>query len=231
MGRRWPTKITEISHRGSGSPGIRWATAARRCGPATAFSTTRLCSASTSRTFFPIRHLCKASALITRCLTIRPRATPGFRPPVALRATPLPYHTPYVQNWSLDVQRQFGAGLVVDVGYYGNKGTHLLGIIDINEVPPGLAASLGLPTITRTNTAQLLNPLRPYRGYNAINTISTRFDSNYNSLQVSVQKRFSQGSLVEANYTWSHCLTDNQTDRSTAPQNSYNLAAEYGPCQ
>jgi len=151
--------------------------------------------------------------------------------PVALRATPLPYHTPYVQNWSLDVQRQFGAGLVVDVGYYGNKGTHLLGIIDINEVPPGLAASLGLPTITRTNTARLLNPLRPYRGYNAINTISTRFDSNYNSLQVSVQKRFSQGSLVEANYTWSHCLTDNQTDRSTAPQNSYNLAAEYGPCQ
>ena len=32
-------------------------------------------------------------------------------------------------------------------------------------------------------------------------------------------------------YTYSKALTDNQTDRSTAPQNLYNIAGEYGPLQ
>src|SRR6202030_2573120 len=36
-------------------------------------------------------------------------------------------------------------------------------------------------------------------------------------------------SYLDANYTWSRGLTDAQSDYSSAPQNSYNLAAEYGP--
>jgi len=38
--------------------------------------------------------------------------------------------------------------------------------------------------------------------------------------------------MISANYTWSHGLTDAQTDRSSAPQNSYNFhQGEYGPLQ
>ena len=150
--------------------------------------------------------------------------------PLALHATPLPYHTPYVQDWSLDVQRMLPKSVLLDVGYYGEKGTHLLGIIDVNEVRPGLAASLGYPTITSSNSL-ILNSIRPFRGYNAINTLATRFDSNYHSLQISAQRRFSSNSLIDVNYTFSHALTDAQTDRSTAPQNSYDLRSEYGPSQ
>lgn len=150
--------------------------------------------------------------------------------PLALHATPLPSHTPYVQDWSLDVQRMLPKSILLDVGYYGEKGTHLLGIIDVNEVRPGLAASLGYPAITSSNTA-ILNSLRPFRGYNAINTLATRFDSNYHSLQVAVQKRFGSSSLLDINYTFSHALTDAQTDRSSAPQNTYDLRAEYGSSQ
>lgn len=150
--------------------------------------------------------------------------------PLALHASAVPYHTPYVQDWSLDVQRMLPKSVLLDVGYYGEKGTHLLGIIDINEVHPGLAASLGYPTIFASNTP-ILNSLRPFPGYNAINTIQTRFDSNYNSLQVAVQKRFGSSSLLDINYTFSHALTDAQTDRSSAPQNTYNLRGEYGSSQ
>ena len=46
-----------------------------------------------------------------------------------------------------------------------------------------------------------------------------------------MEKRFASGSLVKVAYTFSHNLTDNQTDRNTAPQNPFNLAAEYGPAQ
>jgi hypothetical protein len=56
------------------------------------------------------------------------------------------------------------------------------------------------------------------------------FDSNYHSLQVSVNKNFGTQGLFSLAYTWSKNLTDNPSDRSNAPQNSYNWhGGEYGP--
>ena len=155
--------------------------------------------------------------------------------PVALHATPTKFQTPYTQSWSFEVQREFTPTLLLNVAYVGNKATHLLGEIDLNEVYPGLAYSSGViapnATITSANTP-LLNALRPYPGYNAINTIEPWFNSNYNSLQVYTKKQFSGDSIFTLSYTWSHNLTDNQTDRSTAAQNTYNFnAGEYGPAQ
>ncbi len=144
--------------------------------------------------------------------------------PKALRGTPVPYRTPYMQQWSFDMQKQFGGSWVADVGYFGSKGTHLIGIADINTVQPGLARSSGLfpsDTVFTTANEQRLNALRPYPGYNAINSIETWFNSNYNSLQASLEKRFSAGSLLTLAYTWSKNLTDNRSDRSSAPQNVY----------
>jgi hypothetical protein len=150
--------------------------------------------------------------------------------PLNLRGIPFDSATPYVQQYSLDIQREVFRNLIVDVGYFGSKGTNLLGIVDLNLVQPGLAAASGVTqTITSTNTAALLNGLRPYKGYVAINAPQNWFNSNYNSLQAAMEKRFAGDSLVKVAYTFSRNLTDNQTDRSSAPQNPYNLAAEYGP--
>ena len=57
------------------------------------------------------------------------------------------------------------------------------------------------------------------------------FGSNYNGLQAQFQKRFAGKSLVDINYTWSKALTDSQTDRSSAPQNTYDIRSEYGRSQ
>jgi hypothetical protein len=154
--------------------------------------------------------------------------------PKVLRGTPIPYRTPYVQQWSFGIQQQLGRDFVLDVSYVGSKGTHLLGIADINEVYPGLGAAAGLhvgsgTAFTSSDTPKL-NALRPYRGYNAINTLLSAFDSNYHSLQVSLEKRLGQAGTFGLSYTWSHNLTDNQSDRSNAPQNTYNWHdGEYGP--
>lgn len=155
---------------------------------------------------------------------------------LALRGTPLPMDTPYSQQWSLDVQRQVSPSLMFDVGYFGNNAVHLLGIVDINQVQPGAGYAAGLtanPATTgfTTSIEGRLNPLRPYVGYNAINVVESGFNSNYHSLQVSVKKRFQHDSLFNLYYTWSHNMTNNQSDRSTAPQNSYDIPAEYGPTQ
>jgi Carboxypeptidase regulatory-like domain/TonB-dependent Receptor Plug Domain len=152
--------------------------------------------------------------------------------PKYIRGTPTNFPTPYLQQWSLGIDRQISKTMVVNVSYVGTKGTHLIGIVDLNTVQPGLAYSSGLvPTTTTFTSANetILNQLRPYKGYNAIGAIEPWFNSNYNSLQMTAQKRFSQNTTVNAAYTWSHTLTDAQTDRSSSPQNVYNFHdGEYG---
>ncbi len=157
--------------------------------------------------------------------------------PLGLHATPIPFRTPYVQQWSFDIQRQLPHNLVLDIGYYGSKGTHLFGIVDINEAYPGAALAAGLHaangnTIFTTADDPNINAVRPYLGWNYINALETAFDSNYHSLQTSVSRQFRSAGQISGSYTYSKNLTDNQTDRSTAPQNSYNWhEGEYGPAQ
>lgn len=155
--------------------------------------------------------------------------------PLALHATQLPALVPYTQQWSFDIQRRLPSDIVFDVSYVGTKGTHLLGIVDINEAPPGVALAAGLHaangnTIFTTADDPHINAVRPYLGFNAINTVESAFDSNYNSLQVSARKIFHSGGIIGLAYTYSKALTDNSSDRSNAPQNSYNWhEGEYGP--
>lgn len=144
--------------------------------------------------------------------------------PPALSGLPLPYQTPYVQQWSLDVQKELPGHWIVQAGYYGSKGTHLFGQVDINQVYPGLAVAAGLQDpnapITRGASSNRLNLIRPYRGYNAINAIQTWFNSSYNGLQTALERRFGD-SFFNIAYTWSKAITDAGTDLA-APMNTYN---------
>ncbi|HUR99882.1 MAG TPA: carboxypeptidase regulatory-like domain-containing protein [Pyrinomonadaceae bacterium] len=180
-----------------------------------------------------------------------------------LRAVQKDWKTPYMQHWSLDMQHQLTKNTVFTIGYYGSKGTNLIGISEINEVPPGVALAstcaagntyVGGPTPTlvpcqpagyafRNATTPINNPnivgttrfsdllildqLRPYRGYRSIAMIQPKFGSNYHSMQAFVQHRLSGSSQLNFAYTWSKNLTDAQTDRNSAPQNSYNARAEW----
>ncbi len=146
--------------------------------------------------------------------------------PKVLHGTPANYQTPYTQNWSFDIQRQIRPSLVLDVAYVGTKGTHLPGIVDINEAAPGAAIAAGIVpagTVFTSANTQLLNQVRPYRGYASINSIENWFNSEYNGLQMFLDKRFANNSLMTVSYTYSKALTDNRSDRSSAPQNTYNF--------
>ncbi|MCA1622799.1 MAG: carboxypeptidase regulatory-like domain-containing protein, partial [Acidobacteria bacterium] len=162
-----------------------------------------------------------------------------------IRGVQSDWQTPYMQHWSLDLQQQLTKDTIFTIGYYGSKGTNLIGAFELNELPPGRAlgsqCAVGAST-TPTVACQapgtvfgaggqastILDQLRPYRGYRSITMIQPRFSSNYHSMQISAQHRFSGASQVNLAYTWSKNLTNNQTDRSTAPQNSYDINAEYG---
>jgi hypothetical protein len=156
------------------------------------------------------------------------------------------FKTPYVQSWSLDIQQQLGSPkTLLDVGYYGSRGVHLSGLVDANLLPPGFAltqtcrtnnvtpATFGpcqTPGQVFTSSTQelILNQIRPFRGYGPVALLETRFNSNYHSLQATITRRFSRSSQIGAAYTWSKNLTNSQNEFSTSPQNTYNLADEYG---
>ena len=159
----------------------------------------------------------------------------------SLVSTPYDYHTPYTQQFSLDVQQQLAPSTTLDIGYVGNLSRHLLGQVDINQLRPGSfvgkvapnaissACVIGTTAAFITSTCERpLNQIRPYVGYTAINAVASAFTSNYHSLQVQMRKRFRGESLIDVNYTWSRALTYNQSDRSTAPQNTYDIKSEYG---
>jgi hypothetical protein len=172
---------------------------------------------------------------------------------LSVRALQTNWKDPYMQHWSFEVQHQFGSTgkTLLSVGYYGSKGTHLIGAYELDEIAPGVA--LGSRCATGTNTLQtagvvtvpcqtagtyfggtggvasaILDQIRPYRGYRSINIITPQFNSNYNSLQVLAQRRFSGSSQINVAYTWAKNLTDNQNDRSNAPMNSYNIRIDRG---
>jgi hypothetical protein len=165
-----------------------------------------------------------------------------------IRALDPNWKTPYMQHWSFDVQRQLTSDTLVTVGYFGSKGTNLIGSFEKNLIAPGTA--LNSRCATGTNTIQnpgagglvpcqlpnqafftaaqstILDQLRPFIGYRAITVVEPRFNSNYNSLQISAQHRFSGASQVNLAYTFAKNLTDNQNDRSASPQNTYDISQD-----
>jgi hypothetical protein len=156
--------------------------------------------------------------------------------PLAIGGLAKNWKQPYTQQWSIDVQHQFAGGFLADVGYYGSKGTHLVNYVDLNQPTPGSYATalVGNPNyaggqLTADNSA-LLNLLRPYQGYSTINVYEPGFNSNYHSLQTSLQKRFKGNNLISANYTWSKSLSNLHFPAEySVPQVSSDLRQDYGP--
>ncbi len=141
--------------------------------------------------------------------------------PHSLHVTGNPgFKTPYVQNWNLSVEREILPNTLFQMAYVGSNGTHLLGIMDLNQVPL---------TVRTANPTSDANALRPFLGYNTISAIVPEFNSNYHSLQVSLNRRINSGLNLGVAYTWSRALTNNSSDRSNAILDSYNPHLDYGP--
>jgi hypothetical protein len=83
--------------------------------------------------------------------------------------------------------------LVTSVGYVGQKSTHLLADRDINAGFPG-SGTIGLPYYAAYRRSV---PTNMWDGY---------LSSNYNALQIAVNRSFSKGLLLKGAYTWSHAI-------------------------
>ncbi|HEV2463782.1 MAG TPA: TonB-dependent receptor [Acidobacteriaceae bacterium] len=108
------------------------------------------------------------------------------------------YHTPVpkIWQWNLEMQRELSTNMVANLSYVGSHGYNLRYNTDLNAIPVDHIGPNDSPTY------------RPYPEFQGISGSSDNGISNYNSLQVSVNKRLSSGLSFTANYVWSHFLDD-----------------------
>ncbi len=190
------------------------------------------------------------------CLTPA-RQTADVENGKSLNATIPPGHIPktggllpYVQQWSLGIQRQLTTNMIVEVNYVGAKGTHLHNeAIDfINQLNPRFLSlggfrskPIGDPAVQALPEVQafpvdpatgnhspfagfealygggaiLSQALRPFPQYRDIGTnLAPVGNSNYNSFQLSMTRRFSQGLSFITAYTISKTIGDSEQNLS-----------------
>lgn len=138
------------------------------------------------------------------------------------------YHVPYTDTWNAIVERQFKATWLLRVGYVGSKSTHLPSAYDANAPIYNTALTLA-QNVSTTNTTR-----RPMKQFTNLWLLSTGFNSNYNALQVSFNKRFGHGLTLLTSYTWSKSLDyasngGSISEMNNEIQNPFNPRAFYGP--
>jgi len=139
--------------------------------------------------------------------------------------------TPYVWNWTLNMQHAFTANLSLETAYVGNRGTNLTGIRDINQPPVGSDYSALCNTDPNCDQDQ-----RPFNGkFNYLSNIfqmGNVYRSNYNGLQVTLNARNYHGLSMVAGYTYSHASDDVGANwdfgyGAGLPQDSTHVEREY----
>lgn len=153
--------------------------------------------------------------------------------PAAYRGQSMRYQdrnapTPYLQQWNLTLQREVFQGWVASASYAGNKGTKLFGgNYNLNQLDPAFwSLQLGLQdqvanpffgqitsgavsgrTVARS---QLLLPYPDYGGISLMNAHGS--SSSYHSMQITVEKRFSQGLSLLFSFTGGKLINDAFSD-------------------
>ncbi|MBV9037652.1 MAG: TonB-dependent receptor, partial [Acidobacteriaceae bacterium] len=134
---------------------------------------------------------------------------------------------PRYQNWTVSVERQLTNSLLVDAAYVANHGTRLISgpqMNDLNQNNPlilqqyplsvltaqvGTPAANGFPAPYPGFTGTVAQALRPYPQFQSVPQFNGANGwSTYNSLQVSINKRFSNGLQLTTGWVWSKLMNN-----------------------
>ena len=126
---------------------------------------------------------------------------------------------PEVYSWNFTVQQQLPWKLVLQTAYVGSRGLNEWEVFDINQ--PTVGALLANPGVSA-------NYLRPYKGFAAIQQEQSAGTSRYNSLQMELSRRFSNGIMFDFAYTLSKSMDSTSAYRDIVPD-TYNTSNLWGP--
>ncbi len=130
---------------------------------------------------------------------VGPETTPGARIPLPTfvqqrTMPPDKINRGYVQSWNLVYERKFPADFVVSFGYVGTQTVRQLADLELNWSP-----------VNGGNTGRQYYPYT-----NGIEYWNGWLSANYHSLQIAINRRFTNGLFVKGAYTYSKAI--NRTD-------------------
>jgi hypothetical protein len=155
-------------------------------------------------------------------------------------------HAGYVQQYNFNVQRMLPARFLIDVAYAGSHSVHIAGFREYNQLNPDyytmqsallvnvpnpyakLAGSGSLSAAT-VSTAQTL---RTYPQFLNVSVLGFQGNSNYNALQMKLERRMAKGLAVLISYTAAKSIGDANpsvtflSDNSGSYQNNWNRRLE-----
>jgi hypothetical protein len=146
----------------------------------------------------------------------------------ALTGIPSPnYKLPYVEQFFLGVQHQFGANTVLEVNGVMNLSRHLFWAEDINRVVGGKQrpkhSVLNPCTGTTPSSTPLVNPC-----FGHMRTWETSVNSSYEGLQISLNHKATHGLTFITNYTWAHSIDLRSTWHALSSAGSATDSNSYG---
>ena len=148
----------------------------------------------------------------------------------------------YNQQYNLSTQYQFAKNWMLQVGYIGSKGTHIVNLYDadyVTSLGPGSVnprrrfKNLFIPTSAPTIAGPVQGVTIPTLG--VIYRTEYSGNINFNAMQTTLTHQLAQGFTVLASWTWSKALGDtydlNPEGGTTGSnfQNPAYLRGEYGP--
>jgi hypothetical protein len=142
----------------------------------------------------------------------------GFEPTTTVNSLDPKFRTAYSHQGSVALERAF-AGTTVTARYVTSRGENMVRKRDVNQPAPAEGD---------------IDARRPIQGYGSILLVESQAHSTYHALQVSAVRRHADNLSFRAAYTLSKSMDNASAFLATdgddnTPQNSRNLAAEWGP--
>jgi hypothetical protein len=127
-----------------------------------------------------------------------------------------------IQQYNLAVEKQIGANMAATIAYVGSKSMNLNFNVDTNQVPAGKLAVVD-------------QQFRPFPQFNNVTGSTNNASANYNSLQLTFQRRLTNNFSIASSYVWSKFLDEYDSSAwgsrggTQTYQNAYDPHANYGP--
>lgn len=194
---------------------------------------------------FPVKQNNSFNSLTSYGPAILPDGTPatfakGFPPPLVATVpsngiipvnTPLlksqsyfvipkNYLDPYIESWNFTYERALPGQLALDIGYVGNRGVHIPLQYNMNAVNNPAFIGKGA-------AGQPYN--QAYGITSSITEYFTQVSSNYNSLQLSLNRHFTSGVTLTSSYTYGKALgySEENGENSSGPDYYVNFRRNY----
>ncbi len=153
-------------------------------------------------------------------VNIFPPSNVSFTYPVTVFSYAEDLKNGMAQSYNLSFEREIFPTYLVRIAYAGSRGSRLSIVREANPAVYSVGATTGT-----TNARRRLAPI-----YGSIAVTESTGRSNYNSLQLTLDKRFSKGLSILANYTFSKSIDDSSENKGTgvSQTNPYDLNFDRG---